>query len=150
MSTATIEKQNAAAFAKFGVKAPAGAPRMSIPPTMGGPKIGYEFKYKDVWGDNYITPRADLSGDKFRQTIAGAKPLRDLFGNAAGQVNHVTPVPLGGTGSKKETANLDWREDKRSLLQKILKSDISFYQGPAIWPCFGRNCKTLKILKTER
>ncbi len=126
MSTATIEKQNAAAFAKFGVKAPAGAPRMSIPPTMGGPKIGYEFKYKDVWGDNYITPRADLSGDKFRQTIAGAKPLRDLFGNAAGQVNHVTPVPLGGTGSKKETANLDWREDKRSLLQKILKSDISF------------------------
>lgn len=94
MSTATIEKQNAAAFAKFGVKAPAGAPRMSIPPTMGGPKIGYEFKYKDVWGDNYITPRADLSGDKFRQTIAGAKPLRDLFGNAAGQVNHVTPRPI--------------------------------------------------------
>jgi hypothetical protein len=126
MSTATIEKQNAAAFAKFGVKAPAGAPRMSIPPTLGGPKIGFEFKSKDVWGENYKTPRADLSNEKFRQTVAGAKPLKDLFGNSAGQVNHVVPVSLGGTGSTKNTANLDWREDKRSLLQKILKSDISF------------------------
>lgn len=126
MSTATIEKQNAAAFAKFGVKAPAGAPKMSIPPTLGGPKIGFEFKSKDVWGENYKTPRADLSNENFRQSIAGAKPLKDLFGNSAGQVNHVVPVSLGGTGSTKNTANLDWREDKRSLLQKILKSDISF------------------------
>lgn len=126
MSTATIEKQNAAAFAKFGVKAPAGAPKMSIPPTLGGPKIGFEFKSKDVWGENYQTPRADFSNEKFRQTVAGPKPLKDLFGNAAGQVNHVVPVALGGTGTTKNTANLDWREDKRSLLQKILKSDISF------------------------
>jgi hypothetical protein len=84
MSTATIEKQNAAAFAKFGVKAPAGAPRMSIPPTIGGPKIGYEFKSKDVWGDNYKTPRADLSNEINLDKLSLVQNhSRDLFGNCS-------------------------------------------------------------------
>lgn len=124
-STANIEKQNAEAFAKFGVKAPTGPIKASIPPTLGGPKIGYEFRSKDVWGDQFVTPRTKAD-NKTRLELAGENQIFDKYGNLTGEVNHIAPKWAGGT---EAIYNKNWLPNIRTEKEAKEKKDISFTAG---------------------
>lgn len=118
-----VAQSRAAGLAKFGVVEDGGSVGMSIPTALTVPGGG-QFKSAQVT-DNFQSPRIEFSKET-RQSYAGTKPLTDIFGNRAGELNHIVPLELGGTNDPK---NLDWRMNKRSLLEMVTKKDVSFTKG---------------------
>ena len=121
----TMLKQRKEALAKFGITKDIPNVGISIPPTLGGPKIGYEFRSKDVWGDEFVTPRAKAD-NKTRLQLAGESQIFDKYGNLTGEVNHIAPKWAGGT---EALYNKNWLPNVRTEKEAKEKKDISFTAG---------------------